>query len=785
MLKKLLKNKRIFSDQLGLNENFQGAGDILVMETKRRRNELVVESLERIYNLIKYLFQLQKEDPERFERILLEKEYFDLYEKNKENAELALAFFPEKYLVGFYTPINQIFRVHEAALSVGNSEVSRHAVLYFIRILSDLTKTKKNGLFVEQLLRQIAKASREAIKSNDVSMYGATFRWYTDVVFDITEEDEEPFQLEYLETFDNYFFSSIQYVVNEDKLSLFRDLVRLLVEGIHVPIFSSPEVWEYAHKFLNADLNLYRRLDAEHGIEKTVSDLSNNQKYISSEEDLKKWMKRFKGIVEVLEPNFPAVQEELSDLKRKINQEARLTFKFNNALEHVFALGAFCVFKDKPEYIKYLWEFKQPPDSDASWSGHNIFPETLDEVVRFYFQKPWYRRRKDFFEDHHGNELYEKQYFILLLGRALNAVKKNEGSGEYDQINSFQLPDLPAYTMSDISHTVNNLLEVAEGLKEKKEFLYKLGFAEESLEEIFTIKLEVFLKILKKKAEDGIEIQHANKSISEGKVEEFEKDVLKEYKNASSLRGVLFYHGLLEDKSDTADQSQVRIGINQVDDKAIFFQDWHISYHGWGENYGRGMAHRETAYLLEKIEAVSESSDLISLDTEILEQANPESIFILAKNESLMHFTENHEKFQQRWLTNRKPIEVSNFQGWYSVGNLDIPVFSVFDESGSNKILLLNTNTFGKVVQLSPLDPQRPLEKRIETFSFEINAFSDNADLMDEIISQNPEWLRGEGSVENQKELLKKRVWIRIFQRIKFEPAQSFKGKVYEYRGEE
>jgi hypothetical protein len=125
--KNSLNNKKYALKQVKFIETLEGIGDILVFETKFRKNKDVTEGLSRVADIIKKFLSIQKDDPEKFERLLLSQEFFELYEKNKKEAELRLAFYPEKHLISFSTAVNQILRIHEAAIEVKNNEISIHA----------------------------------------------------------------------------------------------------------------------------------------------------------------------------------------------------------------------------------------------------------------------------------------------------------------------------------------------------------------------------------------------------------------------------------------------------------------------------------------------------------------------------------------------------------------------------------------------------------------------------------------------------------------------------------
>ena len=127
--KNYLNNKDLILKQERFIQPLEGIGDILVFETKRKnKNKIVIQSLERIGNIIKDFLAIQKENPDKFERLLLAQEFFELYRKDEKEAKFRLAFDPDKYLISFSTAINQILRIHGAAIETKNDEISRFAI---------------------------------------------------------------------------------------------------------------------------------------------------------------------------------------------------------------------------------------------------------------------------------------------------------------------------------------------------------------------------------------------------------------------------------------------------------------------------------------------------------------------------------------------------------------------------------------------------------------------------------------------------------------------------------
>jgi hypothetical protein len=215
-------NKTLVKEQNKFIKALEGIGDILVFQTRSRKNKLVLYGLKRYKEILDKFFTLKTKNPEKFDKLLLEQDFLKLYHENQENAKLALFFDPKKYLPSFSTAINQILRIYEEAIASKNEEISRFAVYHLNWLLADISKTSNNGLFVEQLLKHLRDITRIAIENNDVSMYASSIHWYTDIVFNELRQQDEKFDLSYLDLFDKYFFFSAKYIISEDKTSLYQ-----------------------------------------------------------------------------------------------------------------------------------------------------------------------------------------------------------------------------------------------------------------------------------------------------------------------------------------------------------------------------------------------------------------------------------------------------------------------------------------------------------------------------------------------------------------------------------
>lgn len=771
-------NKELAAKQEKFIQALEGIGDVLVFETKRRnRNKNVLQGLKRISDIIKAFFAIQKNDPNKFERLLLAQEFFDIYRKEEKEAKFRLAFDPEKYLITFSTAVNQIIRIHEAALEIKNEEISRFATYYLNWLLADITKTPKNNLFVEQLLKNLAEVTRIAIENQDSSVYAASIHWYTDIVFNKLGQKEDNFDLSYLELFDRYFFSSVKYIISQNQTSLFESLVSSLVDGVNMPSYHRGKIWDYGHLILQSNLEKYNQLDREYQLGKRIRELADSENDLDTEEKRDGWLKKFEDLKKILEPNLDKEQQRnASKIEEEIREFVDGQFKYNNLLEIVFAIAAFCLFKQRPEYIKYLWEYKQPPDSDASWIGHDIVPNTIDSIINFYFRKGLFERRFYFWEGHHGSEKYYKEYFLLLLARTLRAIRANN-EGKYEQIQSYNLPNLHIYRLSDLEHSIDDFVELVGELRTQKSTLGTLGFDISTLDELFDGKLIPFLNSLKLKAQERIKNLQRSQQISQKKIAEFKEKVLKGFNESAVLRDIFNHYKLYQDKAGEKYEGKLgRFGINLVDEKAAFFDEWHVHYGDWGTNYGKDLASGENSLLIDEI--TSQCEDIKENDFEkTLEQFKDLSnIIIFATNVALYEFFENLKNFKPKWHRDTPQLDVKGFKGYYSFRGKDIPIFEIYHKSINKQILILNKIKLGTLIQYSPLNEGESEELKNGIFYMNILVFSESQELMDKFIQKAPEWLQKIGNEEKQREYLQERVLIHIFERFEYNKPKEFEG---------
>lgn len=764
------KNKDLAKKQSALIKALEGIGDILVYETKQKnRNKRVINGLGRLKDFTQELFTIQREDPERFERLVLSQDFLEYYKKEKEKALVVLSIDPSKYLISFSTAVNQFIKIYESAREANNEEVYRYSVYNLIWMLSNLCKIPGNGLFIEQLLRVLTGIARASIEEDDTLLFSSSTSWYVDIAFSISGKSEILFDLSYLYLFDRYFFSIARYAVSLDRYILFEILVSKLVDGIHIPSYDASKIWDYGHLVLRSDFEKANRLDKEYDIEDRVIELYKSQEDIFEINQLKEWLNRFQELEDIIDPNLSREQEQESEvLKEKIRGFVYAQYKYNDLLENVFSLAAFCLREQRLRYIKCLWEYKQPPDANGKWVGHDIVPETTDSLISFYFKKGLFEREPEYFDGHHGSEIYYKKYFLLLLARMLQSTKTslyNDPRSSPD----VRLPYLNVYRLSNIEYSIDGLEKIAIDMQQQKELFKSLGFRMDELEDTFS-RLAVFLSLLKTKAKERIGELLRSRKLSEEKLGAFKDNVCKGFCENAVMRNIIRRYGRFEDKTQDAYTGDLkRIGRHYISDKAAFFNEWHVHYIDWGKDDGRAIADEEDSIILKVLFKVCRHVKNMDLSAALSTLHDISDIVIITCNvDPNIHFNTD-DNYIPRWQISDSDHNNDDLLSGYYFRDKKVPVYCVYPANTQEAILILNKSSMGNLIQYSPDGDEMGL--KYEIFYINVEAYSDNDELINEHLVNPPDWLKEFESEKDREDFLRGKVRIQIYERFEYTVA--------------
>lgn len=764
MLKKYL-NKRKSIEKNSMLQSIIGIGDILVYEVNRNNDERIISTLKKLYELMENLFSIKKSNIKKFDRLILSEAYFDLSEKNMEEAQFNLSFYPEKYADGFEAIVSQVTRLYKKAVEENNINISMFSIYTLNKILKFLSSEDENNLFIDQILRKSSDIILESVNKNDLRIFSSAIDVYKDIVL------ENNFKLDYLKSFDNYLFSSAKYVVTQNRLDFFKELTSRMTDGVFSGI-QTREVWDYGHLLLQ-DFELYSVLDKQFGIENRLKYLDDSSTKIYSDKDLEKWLNEYGNLKNIVENNLK--KSELNKAKKIENSILKSIynkFKSNNIKNLFFSIGAFCLFDKKINFIKFLWRYKQPEDADAIWISHDLTPENLNELMTVYFDLM--DGGINFFVGHHGSNVYIKQYFLLLLGRLLQNTTK--GSLNYKPESSYRLPDLDIYKLSDLTHRCDNLIEDVKKLMLSKNILSELEF--ENPEELFNNKIIPFIEHVKSEAEKQISVKHKNFPVSEPKIEKFKSQVVKKFYDLAAIRDILtnyFYvYKYVNDVKPVNDKAI--LGLNVVVDKAVFFESWHIHYSNWQDSFARSLSSGEDNQLFTEIMNQCQLSTMNNFEDILAISGSLSDLVIITSGVNIWKYFEGKKQFKAGWRNDVEKLPIQGFNGWLEHSGIQIPIFGITNSGQEDIILILNKAKFGWLYQYSPLNNEMDLSLGRDIFYMNIKLLTERKDLIEKFKLEPPEWLIKAGDDAVRQAYIQERVVIEIYEKFEFIPSDDFLG---------
>ncbi|MCD6399724.1 hypothetical protein J7L85_02935, partial [candidate division WOR-3 bacterium] len=409
-------------------------------------------------------------------------------------------------------------------------------------------------------------------------------------------------------------------------------------------------------------------------------------------------------------------------------------------------------------------------------SIHAVFPSRIEEFTEIFLKTHsfeiedfwgWSRWEMKMEGEVHFIQILEKlERFYAIKSLSLLADKTD---GEIQKIELPHNRDL-AY----LAEGTRDLIKILDDIKTNPDN-WKFALTDSAISKVDSFKnLLSKAKEAQEKEELGIK---RKQNISQKKVKEFKNDVLKGFYESIVLRDIFHYYNLLNKKlNEPIKDKKTRFGINIVEDKAVFFEEWYVHFGDWGNNYGRNLASGENSYLLDEIAKGCQEISREDFEATLSKFKNPKDIVIFATNIAFGGFFEDSKNFKPKWYRNVKQLEVKGFGGWYDFNGRLIPVFETYHRKMEKQVLILNKNKIGQLIQFSPLNEGEDEKLVKDIFYMNVQAFSENSDLMEQFIKKPPEWLKKIGNEQKQREHLQERVLIHIFERFEYNKPKDFEG---------
>ncbi len=148
-------------------------------------------------------------------------------------------------------------------------------------------------------------------------------------------------------------------------------------------------------------------------------------------------------------------------------------------------VGAYLVFKNKPELLKIFWNYKQPDDADGLHIGTSYIPDSLNDGILLVFNRYLHDYQFDFWEQHHGSEGYYLQYINLVFSRLLDNFSRNTETNEVTFDNLAIPSSWGPSKVNSMIHQINNLKKAIPSIYNKTDFLNNIGYRTNDVDTLF------------------------------------------------------------------------------------------------------------------------------------------------------------------------------------------------------------------------------------------------------------------------------------------------------------
>lgn len=292
-----------------------------------------------------------------------------------------------------------------------------------------------------------------------------------------------------------------------------------------------------------------------------------------------------------------------------------------------------------------------------------------------------------------------------------------------------------------------------------------------------------------KRAQENADIEYLKQvELSDNKIREFISDFIKSFYEAATLRAVVALKGNMSDLSKT-DKLNERIefwGFNQIDDKAVFIENWHVHYPSWGAEYGRSLGTSENERVFSQFvdsltEAKTNGAEFLTTIKDILSETklkDPALIGVIGwqlEYETLR----NSGVYVDKWRQDTDRLGYENMEaytGYIKIDQQKIPVFRTHlrKQQLRNYLILTSLKDVGEWVQYPPLQKIEDRVDQKDIFRIRISDLNKENIIRNDLISKNPDWLQ---THEDKEGYLRQKVLINAVEKFEFKIKDKNAGR--------
>jgi hypothetical protein len=263
-----------------------------------------------------------------------------------------------------------------------------------------------------------------------------------------------------------------------------------------------------------------------------------------------------------------------------------------------------------------------------------------------------------------------------------------------------------------------------------------------------------------------------------GKLRAFVGNLHETLQSSGVLKPLFKYLGVYEEHGpDQSPRDLLAWGFNQLDEKGPYVEKSRVSYPGWGEGYGRSLAHAEDQIgFLALNEHVADRSGIPA--TQLIAEIGNALSTKVWRNPVLLETLTQFAPFDgftndMRFISSyRNDCPLTPFQGMngfigvFRRRDEHVPVFRLYveEEVLQNKVLLLDLPRFAKWDQYNPVHGGEEQQYISDFLYVKVTDLNIDDARRETLINENPEWLREQ---VDKDRFLRARVILNIYEKFR------------------
>jgi len=775
----------------------------LTSKLKSGDEQLVSNELAWIDNKINSLFKLKEKDFVKFKLLIDPNNHYeftkpiDLSKINWSDVKITRGNLSSdtagefnrdirKYNFDFFRPrpydlldtfISFSIKVWSTSNEAGSFEAAKRGLFIIGNLYSNIALqedsrldfSKLFGSLVEKLTFQV----QQLVSSKYYTVDNNSLIRYLSYQFHLTHLLDEKFTENNFENIRKGIFNSLKASIENNHLHIIKSFVRTLTEGGTVP----PTTNNYSDLY-SFVYDKYSELHIEDkSLLKKIPEYGFWDAYYAFTQE--EYRNLITGLNNLRENLFLQItnandQKIIEDHVEELKLYVLRRYKHRLMQRTLISVLVYALFKKEYDLVDFAFDFNQPSDAAATWSNKDIVPVDLAEILSVISLKYSFDDELIFnMPDHHGALSYIDTFFLKAI-KNWRARKR----GDYaDELRNVLSTFTSREEMKRNPGVLEGLINTIKELSQKAEFSFnqsRYPFQQESDKKI---KDEVVGLIYQIEAglKEGLDKIERQTEIREERIESFTTKVLEQFYEKA------FYRKLINERPglpqiDTPNQIKSTLawtlGFNELIDRSIFLENWHIPTYGMIEYIGNQLAEQEDFNIERELDKVFGMENKIKGKdiSNILKDVSTEELMVF-KN----YMIEYHLGKDGDFIPKRKSKEFKD-EGSV-IGRYKGSMVYGYRAFGSNKIIIMNHH-LGQIAQTETdkyADYIRNDNFYVSTIDFGVKE-----EERKKFIKEPPKWLTENYTTEKERDdFLSKKIWLRIYGTFNWSIPNKLSGKQF------